>query len=220
MTAVHEVMTAAPVTVTPSTPVTDLLTLFDRHDYNTFPVLGPEAHLVGIVSKLDLLRLFVTVGGGLGTKGEGVCAADVMQRELVSVEAEDSLVEAGNLMIVTKLRSLPVVHNRQAARSLIGMLSRGDVLRGLRFELEQAGPGRSGTGGEMKRTGRAAPPGAMPETGDDPGREAVEALIDQMGDQSFPASDPPAWGVIRARLGRTRENVRPDHPAAESAESQ
>jgi hypothetical protein len=41
---------------------------------------------------------------------------------------------------------------------------------------------------------------AMPETYRDSGRELVETLIDQMVDQSFPASDPPAWGVARARL--------------------
>jgi CBS domain-containing protein len=220
MSAVHEVMTSAPVAVTPSTSITDLLTLFDRHDYNAFPVLGPDGLLVGIVSKLDILRLFVTAGAGPWNDEAGVCASDVMERQVVSAEADDNLVEAGELMIGTKLHSVPVVHTSQNGRSLVGMLSRGDVLRGLRFELEQAGHGRSGTGGEMKRTGRAAPRGAMPEAGDDPGREAVEALIDQMGDQSFPASDPPAWGVIRARLGRTRENIRPDHPAAESAESQ
>ncbi len=30
--------------------------------------------------------------------------------------------------------------------------------------------------------------------------EAIERLIDEIGAQSFPASDPPAWGVVAARL--------------------
>lgn len=30
--------------------------------------------------------------------------------------------------------------------------------------------------------------------------EAIERLIDEIGAQSFPASDPPAWGVVSARL--------------------
>lgn len=141
MTAVHEVMSPAPVTVAPSTSVTDLLTLFDRHDYNAFPVLGPEGRLVGIVAKLDLLRLFVAAGRGPRNNHEGLCVSDVMEREVVSTEAEDDLVEAAKVMIRTKLRSLPVVHPHQTGPSLVGMLSRGDVLRGLRFKLEQsAGP--------------------------------------------------------------------------------
>jgi len=116
--------------------VTDLLALFDRHDYNAFPVVGPEGGLVGIVSKLDVLRLFV--GAATASRGleENVCAADVMQRKVVSIRAEDTIVQAGTLMVATNLRSLPVAHGGDAGATLVGMLSRGDVLRGLRFQLE------------------------------------------------------------------------------------
>lgn len=138
MTAVHEVMSPAPITVTSSTSVTDLLTLFDRHDYNAFPVLGPKGRLVGIVSKLDLLRLFVTARPGPRKNNEGLCVSDIMEREVVSAAAEDDLVEAGKLMVRTKLRSVPVVHTRPTGPSLVGMLSRGDVLRGLRLKLDQS----------------------------------------------------------------------------------
>jgi predicted transcriptional regulator len=36
------------------------------------------------------------------------CVADIMQRKVVAVQADDTLVDAGNLMIVTKLWSVPV----------------------------------------------------------------------------------------------------------------
>jgi hypothetical protein len=42
---------------------------------------------------------------------------------------------------------------------------------------------------------------AAPESG----RTAVERLIDEIVDDSFPASDAPAWGVAAARLERSRE---------------
>jgi hypothetical protein len=36
-------------------------------------------------------------------------------------------------------------------------------------------------------------------------RSAVERLIDEIVDDTFPASDPPAWGVAASRLERSRE---------------
>ena len=46
--------------------------------------------------------------------------------------------------------------------------------------------------------------------------EAIERLIDEIGAQSFPASDPPAWGVVSARLEEAalaRRQRTPSHAA-------
>jgi hypothetical protein len=40
-------------------------------------------------------------------------------------------------------------------------------------------------------------------------RQKVEALIDDMGAQSFPASDPPTWGVAASRLEQAETEREP-----------
>jgi CBS domain-containing protein len=59
MIAVNEIMSTARVTVGPTAFVGDLLALFDQNDFNAFPMLDERERLVGIVSKLDVLQLFL-----------------------------------------------------------------------------------------------------------------------------------------------------------------
>jgi CBS domain-containing protein len=138
MTAVHEIMSASPVTVGPTTSVSELLALFDRHDFNAFPVVDGGGRLLGIISKLDLLEFFLT-GDASTAAATGEIGAtpveDLMHQEIVSVESRASIAAAGSIMIANNLRSLPVVERHNDHRILVGMVSRGDVLRGLRFQL-------------------------------------------------------------------------------------
>ena len=39
------------------------------------------------------------------------------------------------------------------------------------------------------------------------GEKAVDRLIDEMGAQSFPASDPPAWGTVSSRLDQANQDA-------------
>jgi len=135
--AVHQVMSASPVTVRPTTSVGDLLGLFDRYDVNAFPVLDEGGHLLGIVSKLDLLEHFLVhdgSGSDMGTLG-AARVENLMHPEIVSVDARDLISKAGAVMVAKRLRSLPVVERRDGNVMLVGVLSRGDVLRGIRFQL-------------------------------------------------------------------------------------
>jgi hypothetical protein len=46
------------------------------------------------------------------------------------------------------------------------------------------------------------------------GRQTIEVLIDEIGSQSFPASDPPAWGVVSARLEHPVPTPWPPYPGS------
>jgi len=143
-TPVLEVMTRTPVTVTPQTTVGELMALFDRHDFNAFPVVEDGETLFGIVTKLDVLRL-LRPDWGFRLSGSSVLSttkvADIMRHGVVSVEAEDPIVAAADLMVETRLRSLPVVQRKGAGPVLVGIVSQGDLLRGFRFELAEPGTG-------------------------------------------------------------------------------
>jgi CBS domain-containing membrane protein len=136
MNAVHDTMSTSPITVEPTTSIGQLLVLFDRYDFNAFPVVGERDRLLGIISKLDVLRLLL--GRRRSTPpatdvSTTTDVADVMRRQAVSVEPRDSI--TGNLMVMMNLRSLPVVERQEGRPVLVGMLSRGDVLRSLRSQL-------------------------------------------------------------------------------------
>lgn len=137
-TPIHEIMTHAPVTVTTHTTVGDLMTLFDRHDFNAFPVVDEHSALRGIVSKRDVLRLFRPDASfripDFATISS-VRVGDFMRPGVITVEPEDPLVAAADLMVETRLWSLPVVQRRGGVAVLVGVVSQGDLLRRLRFEM-------------------------------------------------------------------------------------
>ncbi|MFC0865562.1 CBS domain-containing protein [Sphaerimonospora cavernae] len=54
-----ELMTTRVVTTTPDTSVVSAARLMDRHGVRRLPVVDEHGHLVGIVSRHDLLRVFV-----------------------------------------------------------------------------------------------------------------------------------------------------------------
>jgi len=137
-TPVHEVMTLEPVRVRQETTVRELIQLFDRHDYNAFPVVDRAGTLLGIVTQLDVLRLLgpdAQLRIPDATTLNGTHVRDIMRHGIVTVEPENPIVVAADLMVHTQLHSLPVVQRRAGVPTLVGMVSRGDLLRGLRLEL-------------------------------------------------------------------------------------
>jgi len=140
-----EVMTSAPITVRPETTVEELLALFDRHDFNAFPVVAPDGTLRGIVSKVDVLRLLHPDEQFRLPDPKSIAATPVstiMRPGALTIEAEDPVVVAADLMVATGRRSLPVVKRGSGWPKLVGIVSRGDLLRGLRFELAKDTPRR------------------------------------------------------------------------------
>lgn len=140
-------MTSAPVCVRPASTIEEVLRLFDEKDCNAFPVAESPDELIGIVTKLDLLRgLQPMLTAPDPARLTDTTVESIMRRDVVTLDSEDSIAAAATLMIETQLRSIPVVH-REGGRSstLVGIVSRGDVIRGLRFALHRTTPVEGGS---------------------------------------------------------------------------
>ncbi len=127
---VKDVMTEEVVSVTPNTGLRELKSLFERHDYNSFPVVEGDK-LVGIVTKLDFLRHFIITPKSMIPNYDGLLddtVKAVMNAAPLTVFPETPLTRVLELMVETKLRSFPVVDSDM---ELLGMISREDVVKSL-----------------------------------------------------------------------------------------
>jgi CBS domain-containing protein len=138
VTRVNDIMSSAPKSVHTSTTIAQLLELFDRHDFNAFPVTNAANELVGIVTKVDLLRALRSTEEHevrRQARTSEMSVGEIMRAGVVSVNGEDSIGLAADVMVETGLRSIPVVLNRDGRSELVGMVSRGDVIRGFRLSM-------------------------------------------------------------------------------------
>lgn len=76
---VGDVMTGSPITVDESTPIGRIAEIMMEHDIKRVPVMRDE-HLVGIVSRADLLRGIVTATGDQTAEGDNAVRLAVLTR--------------------------------------------------------------------------------------------------------------------------------------------
>jgi CBS domain-containing protein len=127
---VCDTMTYRPVTITRATPLSEVEALFEAHDFNCLPV-SEEGALLGIVTKLDVLRAFAFGPRTLVPRYEEIMrqpAETVMTHQPVTVTPDMNLTRVLQMMAETRYRSFPVV----IGALLVGIIAREDVLQALR----------------------------------------------------------------------------------------
>ncbi len=128
---IRDLMTTPAVSVTAETPIGMALRLLDDRKITAMPVVDRTGVLVGIVSEADLVQDAALLNDRVPVAAVRTTAdtpprriADVMSHLVVSVDADDELEVAIDLMWSTMVKSLPVLdHGR-----VIGMISRSDVI--------------------------------------------------------------------------------------------
>jgi predicted transcriptional regulator len=123
-------MTSAVKTVTRELTVRDLSDMFERDDFNAYPV-EEDAQVVGIVTKFDLLKCFVFTPNQMVPHYEQLMnrtVADVMTSEFIYVRTDTKLTRVLQLMIDHRIRSVPAIDSNHR---LAGIIARRDVLKAL-----------------------------------------------------------------------------------------
>jgi CBS domain-containing protein len=123
-------MTRAVKTVTREMTVRDLGALFERDDFNTYPV-EDDGQVVGIVTKFDLLKCFAFKPSQMVPRYSELMnrtVADVMISEFIYVRSDTKLTRVLQLMVEHRLRSIPVI---DIDHRLVGIIAREDVVRAL-----------------------------------------------------------------------------------------
>jgi CBS domain-containing protein/PII-like signaling protein len=126
-----DVMTARPLTVRADTPLPRVAELMAHRRLKRLPVVDAGGRLVGVVSRLDLLRI---AGGGfaqnepvardLGLHGNAPLA-EVMRRDVPTVHPETPLPEVFQAVIATRLNRALVV---DAERRVVGVVTDAEML--------------------------------------------------------------------------------------------
>lgn len=104
--------------------------LFERHDFNSFPVVE-GTRVVGIISKFDFLKAFAFTTQQMVPNYEELMmktVGDVMTEGVITVEPTAPLTRVLQLMVSLRARSFPVV---APDGGLLGMISRTDIMKAL-----------------------------------------------------------------------------------------
>jgi CBS-domain-containing membrane protein len=128
--AAGEYMTRTVKTVTRDTTMRELQEMFENVDFNAFPVCE-NGDTVGLVSKFDFLKRFAFTPARMVPGYDELMAqtvADVMTPEFIYVDAATKLTRVLQLMVVHRMKSIPVLN---ADQRLVGIIAREDVMRSL-----------------------------------------------------------------------------------------
>jgi CBS domain-containing protein len=127
---VADFMTSTVKTVTRDLTIRKLGEMFERDDFNSYPV-EEDAQVVGIVTKFDLLKCFVFTPSQMVPSYDHLMdrtVDDIMTSEFIYVRTDTRLTRVLQLMVEHRLRSVPAI---DTDHRLAGIIARRDVLKAL-----------------------------------------------------------------------------------------
>ncbi|MGR9012986.1 MAG: CBS domain-containing protein [Gammaproteobacteria bacterium] len=112
------------VTLSQGTEVIDAVKLLLDHKITSAPVVDQQGNLLGMFSEKDVMRIILETVYNQSMSGK---VGDYMSLDVVSVDAQSSIVDLAEKFQQSSVRSFPVFQDNE----LVGIVSRTDVLRAL-----------------------------------------------------------------------------------------
>jgi len=130
---VLDAMTPDPVTIGPELSLAGVEEVFEEHDFNALPVVDEEDRLIGIFTKLDLLKAFREIDGRMFVPYDQIMQQPVRAfmtevRKIASVTPRTPLTRVLEKILAVGTKSLPVVDDEK----VVGIIAREDLMRALR----------------------------------------------------------------------------------------
>ncbi len=133
--SVGELMSSPAMTVRPETSIEALADLMASHDYNGFPVVNEVGALQGLVTRLDVFRLYLLPYRRFIPVIEDTwvsTVAAIMTRGVVALYPVEPAIRAIALMVEHQLRTIPIVTDTTAGMTVVGVVTRRNLTAALR----------------------------------------------------------------------------------------
>jgi CBS domain-containing protein len=127
-------MTREVVSTRPSGKVEEVTRVLYHHGISGLPVIDEEKRMIGMVSEADIL----------GRQEGQETVKDIMSAPACVVFEDTPLKEIAALLVEKRIKRVPVVREGR----LVGIVSRGDIVRALASRRE--GSGEGATGGQAR----------------------------------------------------------------------
>jgi len=105
------------ITLSPADPVERVIQHIEKTGHTGYPVIADD-QLVGVVTIRDVREA-----------GEEIRVSEVMSPSVISITADMTLEDALRIMITHDINHLPVVIDDEERRSLVGFLTRTDIMQ-------------------------------------------------------------------------------------------
>lgn len=123
---VEKIMRHPIVTVSPDETIEKVAQLIINRNIGAIPLVDSTGRLVGIATKSDFLKCFLTDTPVVTADQKDQNVASVMSKNVLSVTPDDATLDALHIMKSKRIQHLPVLKDA----TLVGILSDRDILRG------------------------------------------------------------------------------------------